>query len=169
MCAKLAHFVTEPNGYMLCAIETSLGECIAFCAFCGAYATANPRGLRRACTGSARKPSAGYYTLRRLAAGRHPVHSCKATTEAIAPLGGHFDHESMRKLEDRLELLSRAKIKSKRGDVGDSGRLMCPAASEITTPLPSAAQQRLASLRQRIQAKSTDACESAANRRPGGM
>ena len=152
LCPKIAHLLTQPHGHLLCATETSEKEGLVFCARCGAYASSNPRSLRFKCKGNARKPTAGFYTLRRLAGGCHPVHSCKATIGKIVPLNGVADADELRHLEERLEEISRTgKVKAQRG-----GHLI-PSAAE---PAPgnsagtgSTAKDKLCALRQRIQLK----------------
>ena len=126
---------------------------LIFCARCGAYASSNPRSLRFKCKGLAKKPSAGFYTLRRLASGCHPVHSSKATVGKIDSLNEIIDAEELRMLEDRLEEISRnGKVKAHRGahtipTAADAALGMSAA------PRGSEAKDKLCALRQRIQLK----------------
>ena len=85
LCPKIPHLIAVPLGPLLCATQSSDGEGIFFCARCAAYAISSPKCLKQECRGgSAKRYSAGYHNLQWLAAGRHPVNACKATTTGTA-------------------------------------------------------------------------------------
>jgi len=164
LCPKIAHLITDPRGHLLCGTETSEGDGIFFCARCGAYAISTPKALRLECKGTAKRLSAGHYTLQRLVAGKHPVHACRTATTGIAvPLDAALSREQREELEEKLEQLSRHRQRPQRNP--DS----CPKRDTQVRPLPrdaelplaasatcselSAAGARLAALQQRIRQK----------------
>ena len=68
----------------------------------------NPRSLKAQCKWPAKKFSAGHYTLKRIAEGKHPNHGCKVAVGKIVLLSECFQRTQLRELEDRLEKISRA-------------------------------------------------------------
>ena len=110
------------------------------------------------CKGKAKKQSAGYYTLRRFAAGKHPVHSCRATVGQIVPLDSGATVEEVTALENRLDEISRSGTRCKK-------RMGEHIFSEPSNQ-GSIATGKMCALRERIQHKASAGAAASASHRP---